>query len=369
MHFFPPLTPALTLALNTLHSITAPPVPSTGCGNPLPEGLFPGGPSVNFTIFAPEGSGGQRRYLLHLPERFDLRNRTPKPLLVVFHAFGQTTTSIEDMSGFSDDTVNGDMVVVYPEGINNTWQGDPSSPPTPTLDDRPYIHTLLLHLHSTLCLDTSRVYATGFSNGGGLAGLLACYPPTSRLIAAFAGVSAAYYTTESLGEDIFENGCRVEEGRRMPMLSIHGSKDDVVAYDGDNSGVDWDGDGRGDPDTVPIPRWLSEWGGRNGCQGVKGNLTLEADISMNWHIATGDVVNATMVLENGSVRKSTWTCRGWSGVVTGYYVAGLGHGWPSTVALDEGWEGMRGGPSSWNASSVLLEWFKKWSLGGDRRWG
>lgn len=140
-------------------------------------------------------------------------------------------------------------------------------------------------------------------------------------------------------------------------MDIHGDSDGVIAYDGDNSRFDIDENGIPDPDTLPIPLWLGDWARRNGCP---ANATVED------YLQTGDVANSTSVSENGTIAKATWTCGGWSDVVTGYYVKGLGHGWPSTVALsDPLLEEFRGGPTSWNASRVLMEWFSRWSVLGE----
>ncbi|KAF2274302.1 alpha/beta-hydrolase [Westerdykella ornata] len=318
--------------------IYSPPTPSHGCRHPLPPNLLSGGPSLNFTLNSPRG-GGDRRYLLHLPSHFSASNKRPVPMVIVIHAFGQTTASVEEMTGFSEEgegegETDVGVVVVYPEGVNNVWLGDPGAHNLTTLDDRPFISDLLTHLTSTLCLDTSCIYATGFSNGGGLAALLACYPPTASRIAAFAGVSAAYYTKQSLGYSLFEpEACDTGGRKTMPFLDVHGEKDMVIAYDGDNSNFDVDGNGVPDPDTLPINSWLNDWG--------------------------------TVVLRDGGdgIVRGSWTCRGWEDVVVGYRVRGLGHGWPSTVKLDEVWEGFRLGPQGWNASRVLMKWFWRWSLG------
>ncbi|KAF2463659.1 alpha/beta-hydrolase [Lindgomyces ingoldianus] len=344
---------------NLQMSIFAPPNPSNGCGSILPPSLSPGSPSVNFTLASPLG-GGERRYLLHLPKNFSPTNSKPSPMILAFHGFGQPTASIEQVTQFSDPEINEDYIAVYPEGLNNVWLGDPGAPNSTVIDDRPFISDLLSTLESMLCVDTRRIYTTGLSNGGGLSGLLACSPDLSQRVAAFSGVSAAYYTTQSLGYPLFDEvGCKPGGiSRRIPYLHVHGSKDMVIAYDGNNSQFDIDQNKIPDPNTLPISQWLKDWAGRNGCSST-GNLTIRQ------FLETGDAMNSTSVLENGTVVKSTWTCGGWADVVEGYYVEGLGHGWPSTVSLDPRLEAYRLGLTTWNASSVLLEWFARWSLPED----
>lgn len=349
-------SPALLKAMNTLRSISAPASPSKGCGKILPVALKPDGSSTNFTLYSPSG-GGERRYLLHLPKNFSQENDEPAPLIIALHAFGQTTTSMEDITQLSTSEMNQDHIVVYPEGINNVWLGDPGAPNSTIVDDRPFMFDLLNAVESMLCVDTSRIYATGFSNGGGLSGLLACYPPTAKRIAAFSGVSAAYYTKGSLGYSLFEKEACQTHGRAtpIPFLDIHGDSDRVIAYNGDNSKVDFDQDGLPDPDTLPIPVWLHDWAERNGC-------THNASATLSDYLDTGDVFNASDLLENGSVMRSTWDCSYRSDVVVGYRSDKLGHGWPSTTPLDGLLEELRGGPATWNATALLLDWFARWVL-------
>ncbi|ORY15502.1 Alpha/Beta hydrolase protein [Clohesyomyces aquaticus] len=324
------------------------PNPSNGCGKPLPNALLPGGPSINFTLTSPLG-GGERKYLLHLPEAFSVKNDIPAPVILAFGGFTQPTWSMEEMTQFSDPNMNKDYIAVYPEGLNNVWLGDPGAPNSSTVDDRPFISDLLDVLEKSLCIDKSRIYTTGLSNGGGLSGLIACSPSLSRRIAAFSGVSAAYYTTESLGYSLFEEEACQPGGltRKIPYLHIHGDKDMVIAYNGDNSYFDIDENGIPDPDTLPVPRWLNDWAIRNGCP--------------------AGTDNKTSVQENGTVAKTTWSCGGRNEVVTGYYVEGLGHGWPSTTPEDERLEAFRLGPTTWNASTVLMEWFDQWNVPAEEK--
>jgi poly(3-hydroxybutyrate) depolymerase len=302
-----------------------------------------------------EEGAGQRKYLLHLPVSYT--DNEPAPVIIALHAFGQTTSSMEEITRFSDADTNQRYVAVYPEGINNLWLGDPGAPNSSVIDDRPFIQDLLDTVETTLCIDRSRIYTTGFSNGGGLSGLLACYPPTAGRIAAFSGISAAYYTKESLGYSLFEmEACNTgaREGP-VPFLDVHGDSDGVIAYDGDNSKFDIDQNGVPDPDTLPVLQWLNDWATRNGCSAAANNTLAD-------YLATGDVAKSSSWVENGSIERSVWNCGGWAEVVTGYYVRGLGHGWPSTVPLEGILEEYRGGVTSWNASALLMEWFSRWSL-------
>lgn len=218
--------------------------------------------------------------------------------------------------------------------VQQQWLGDPEAPPSSVVDDRIFVEELLDYLTSNLCVDESRIYGTGLSNGGGLTSLLACTPALNRRITAFAGVAAAFYTDTSLTEPLFGAGCdpHLSYGRKIPVMEMHGLNDSIIAYDGDNSPA---------PDTIPLPQWVASWVEKEGC----GNREPKVDI-----------------LDGGNVTKSSWSCRGWREVFVHYRIDKFGHGWPSTVWQGEPFESLRLGPTTWNATSVILEWFGRWKL-------
>ncbi|KAF2189050.1 carbohydrate esterase family 1 protein [Zopfia rhizophila CBS 207.26] len=318
---------------------------SDGCGKPLPFDMSPGGPSRNFTIYSHAG-GGTRQYLVYLPEKFSACNDDPAPLILAFHGQTQPTASIEEITGLSTPYFNRHTIVVYPEGLDykppgHQWLGDPEAPPSSVVEDRIYTNELLDMLTSSFCVDESRIYATGLSNGGGLVGLLACSPLLNRRIAAFAGVAAAFYTDASLTEPLFGAGCNPELSgkRKAPLMELHGLNDTIIAYDGDNSPA---------PNTIPLPEWVSAWVEKEGCP---------------------NKMPKTEVLDGGNVTRYSWSCDGWKDIFVHYKINHFGHGWPSTVWQGEPFESLRLGPTSWNATSVILDWFSRWRLMGDRQIG
>ncbi|KAF2794281.1 carbohydrate esterase family 1 protein [Melanomma pulvis-pyrius CBS 109.77] len=313
---------------------------SAGCGKALPEGLSPGGPSQNFTIESQSQTGGViRRYLAHLPEQFDTTNTKSASLILAFHGQTQPARSMERITGLSTHFFNQDAIVVYPEGLDyqspgQQWLGDPEAPPSSVIDDRVFANELLDELTSSLCIDESRIYVAGLSNGGGLTGLLACSPILNRRVAAFAGTAAAFYTDTSLTEPLFGAGCTPElsGGRKVPFMELHGLNDSVIAYDGDNAPA---------PNTIALPNWVGSWVEKNGCAKTRPE---------------------TEILDGGNVTKCSWSCDGWEDVVVHYKINHFGHGWPSTAGQGEPFETLRLGPTTWNATSVILEWFSKWRL-------
>ncbi|SDK52966.1 polyhydroxybutyrate depolymerase [Nocardioides sp. YR527] len=184
----------------------------------------------------------ERSYVLRLPEGYDRRDDWP--LILAFHGRGSTGVEVEGFSELSDLPA----VVAYPDGAIGTgsgyrkaWQGAPYE--APDVDDVAFTRDLLAAIEADHCIDTTRVYATGKSNGAGLAALLACQLPDT--FAAVAPVAPALYPGT-------RTGCA--EAPPTPILEIHGVADATIPYAGD-----------ADRDLPAIPEWVQGWAEHNGC--------------------------------------------------------------------------------------------------------
>lgn len=311
---------------------------SSGCRTTLPSSLTPGSSIYNLTLPSKSviGTTTQRQYILHLPATYAPSNDAPTPLIVAFHGQSQPAWSMEKISELSNPEFNNNTIVAYPSGMNIQppgvqWLGDPLAPNSTEIDDRVFVAELLDHLGATLCVDSKRVYAAGLSNGGGLTGLLMCDAQLNRRFAAFATVAGAFYPDVSLAEPLFEAECRPALGRRtLPYLNLHGAVDAVVSYNGTDTPP---------PASIPVPEWVGSWAERNECDAPS---VSEA--------------------EGATVEERRWTCRGKRDALVSRRIDGFGHGWPSKKDQGEPFETLRGGPTGWDATPLLLEWFGKWTL-------
>ena len=200
----------------------------------------------------------------------------------------------------------------------------------PNVSDIQFISDLIDSLQSAYCIDTTRIYATGKSNGGGFVSALACDSKLSSQIAAFAPVSGAFYEVAN-GTMPLDGTCM--PSRSIPILEFHGQTDDTIPYNG-NTNRTYHHQRFQLP---PIPSWLEEWASLDGCEeGTLGNSTF---------------------LFDGVVNKTTWTCNGSDDIVTGYWIKGLNHSWPSTEPNDDSRY-----PTVLNASSIILEFFGNYTL-------
>lgn len=330
----PPFLFLFLLSFNPLIYFVNAATPTSGCGLPIPTEVTAGGRSYNFTHFLSNSTThpSYRAYSLTVPRDYDINS--PAPLILSFHGRTKNNLNQLQLSKFSNPFFNTKAIVAYPQGIDvppplsplplfflilapklippqGQWLGDPDAPPS--INDTLFISELLTHLQSRFCISPLQIFASGKSNGGGLVGRLACNPEMSSRIAAFAPVSGAFYRD-------FMGPCYPSRSP-IPMLEFHGGADKTICYGG--------GEGKKHRGvTVPIPSWLHNWTIRDGC--------------------ANNAKNSTVVLPGvggKSVQRTTWDCKGRSGIVSHYFSKALGHKWPTE------------GNAGYNATSVILDFF------------
>jgi polyhydroxybutyrate depolymerase len=192
-------------------------------------------------------SGLTRKHLLYVPDTYN--PETPTPLVISLHGFAEWPAHIMGVSGWNDLADEHGILVVFPSGTgfplrwhtsgNGEHRGD-------TMKDVVYISNLIDTLVSEYNIDTSRIYANGFSNGGGMSHVLAC--ELSDRVAAIGGVAGAYFYPWE----------KCNPTRPVPMIAFHGTDDKIVPFDG--------GVRPPDGETLPsIQGWMKIYAGENGC--------------------------------------------------------------------------------------------------------
>jgi polyhydroxybutyrate depolymerase len=259
--------------------------------------------------------GRQRTYLVHLPSGYDPTR--PVPLLIALHGSGSTGADMADLTGFNALADTQGFLVAYPDGIDGSWADHNNTDADRAgVDDVAFMDALIDHLSTAYGVDPARVYATGMSNGGFMATLLACTLPET--VAAVAPVAATMPLS-------LVSQC--PPGRPVSLLLIHGLDDTVDPPGGGK--VDAQGGKIGpiasDAETVAF------WASRDGCWSAPAATDLPT---------TGS--------GKAKVRQTDYSdC--WDGTQVRYdTLTGIGHVWP-------------GGPHStlqgFDASAVIWSFF------------
>jgi polyhydroxybutyrate depolymerase len=249
---------------------------------------------INRTNGKVESSGRMRKYLIHVPESYDPRTLTP--LVISFHGIIEWPAHLKRISHWNDVADENGFIVVYPSGTGFPlrWNVfDWSSASMPASEEVQFVSDLIDHLMDDYNIDPTRIYANGFSNGGGMSFTLACR--LSERIAAIGGVAGAYFLPW--------NEC--QPSRPVPLIAFHGTADRIVPYAGSVSSRF----GSSFPD---IPSWVLEWARRNNCD-------------------PGPVELST----NGEVRGIKYVQCNNNADVVFYTIDGGGHTWPGGEVVSE----------------------------------
>jgi polyhydroxybutyrate depolymerase len=167
--------------------------------------------------------GRWRTFMTHLPKGYDVSKKYP--LVLAFHGGSPLGyQSIQYQSRLSEKSDTAGFIVVYPEGVkvagNRTWNAGGCCAPATTLniDDVGFVNSLLNTLFRSRPVDTTRVYATGFSNGA-----LLSYKLANQLTNRFAAVAIVEGSFVSYPW---------RPSRSVPIISFHSYQDQNIKYYG-----------------------------------------------------------------------------------------------------------------------------------------
>ena len=252
-----------------------------------------------------EHQGRTRHYRLHVPPGYDPAR--PTPGVLSFHGFGSDEPEQEALTRLSEEADARGFLAVYPRGLTPTALGREPTPPGDLggwnagvccgaardagVDDVGFVDALLADLDARVCLDTKRVYATGFSNGGFLSYRLAC--ERSGQFAAIAPVAGV------------EGSTPCAPTRPVPVMHFHGSADGTIQEQGGTHPF-LSGPHSSVSDTV------ARWAERNGCTG-----------------------EPRTTFQKGDSRCDTWESCAQGATVTRCGVQGGGHTWPGGMPIPE----------------------------------
>ena len=268
--------------------------------------------------------GYDRTYLVHLPTGYT--GVTDLQLIIAMHGGFGNAYNMQDQSQLSVKADAENFIVVYPEGLeggvfgisawNAGWCCGWAS--NNNIDDVGFINALIDTLTVQYSIDTSRIYATGMSNGGFMAYRLAC--ELSDRIAAIAPVAASMSMTTCAPQ------------RPVPIISFHSYLDTNVPYHG---GV---GSGTSGHYNSPQDSILNAWSAMNACS----------------------ITNDT-IINNSQFLHRKWSNCDCERDIEQYVTQDGGHSWPG------GNQTILGDPVSnfINANDLMWTFFQQYNLDCD----
>ncbi|MFT5142370.1 MAG: polyhydroxybutyrate depolymerase [Rhodothermales bacterium] len=162
---------------------------------------------------------------VHIPDGIALGQ--PARLLVALHDSGDSGASFQNGSRL-DDKAPDDMIVAYPSAAVGNWAEGCQCNIADRLeiDDLGFMSSLIDSIGAWYSVSRAGTYALGFSQGGLFAYRLAC-----EMTDQFASVIAI---SAPMSEPLSQN---CSPARAVSMLTIHGSSDSVLPWDGTDQGA------------------------------------------------------------------------------------------------------------------------------------
>lgn len=226
-------------------------------------------------------SGRKREYFLYVPRGYDPSR--PASLVISMHGAGGWPVQQMELSEWNRLAEREQFIVVYPSAIigdgPRVWHV--GHEPGLASDVR-FISDLIDKIEGSYNIDPERIYANGFSNGGGMAFVLSC--ALSDRIAAVGMVGAAQTLPWSWCGD----------RRAVPVIAFHGSADPFAPYNGGPSPVA--------PDTTvfpSVPVWSASWARRNRCGPDRADSAVAPNITRTEYTNCDDGANVVLYTVRG----------------------------------------------------------------------
>ena len=197
--------------------------------------------------------GKKRTFIMHVPSAYT--GDKPVPLVVDYHPVmgsgsnqlnGTTYKALTDPEG---------VISLYPDGTKSAdsrkmgpgWNVGPCCSDD---DDVKFSREMIKSVEEKVCIDKKRVYATGFSMGGGMSNHVACF------------MSDVYAAVAPAGMDLNKtNSATCNPERPISIIMFRGTNDNVCRYQGGDSGFN---DGL---NFLGAEGNFQFWAQKNGCTG------------------------------------------------------------------------------------------------------
>ena len=234
-------------------------------------------------------NGVRRQYRLSVP-RADAG--VALPVLMAFHGGSGRDYPFPQQQEFEELVEAEGVIAVYPLAElvppnEGEWQLNTSESST---QDIAFVEALIDDLSVRYCVDSNRIYATGYSLGSMFTYELACH-----LNARFAAIASLAGTMP-----VTPNSCALVEN--VSLMHIHGQDDPIISYDSEWEWKAWDSVGT----MRDIPSLVRFWSEQYGCQ---NESETQSDSAL--HIVH-DACDEGVRVEH-------------------YRLTGVGHEWPDAI--------------------------------------
>jgi len=163
--------------------------------------------------------GMARTFILHVPSSYT--GKTPVPLVLDWHGLGSSGASQQRISGYKALSDQEGFIAAWPNGLENAWNIGPCCTTSRGVDDLGFAREVVADIQRRACVDPKRIYADGYSMGGGMSYYLAC-----NAADIFAAVAPSAFDLLAAEEE------PCAPTRPISVISFRGTSDPIVPYAG-----------------------------------------------------------------------------------------------------------------------------------------
>ena len=195
---------------------------SAGCGTTptIASGMYNNGQHISITV-----GSMQRRYILNVPTTYD--KTKPYKLIIAYHELNGNDDEMYKNKYYHLLPLSGDSTIfVAPNGQQNgasCTQASGCGWPNTNNTDLALADAVVAEIEKNFCVDTNRIFATGWSYGGSMSYKTACERPLGGVTNGFVRAIAVYSGSQLSGN------CTPKSP--VAYYASHGTHDSVLNYD------------------------------------------------------------------------------------------------------------------------------------------
>ena len=164
-----------------------------------------------------------RKVIVKFPPNF--AGDKPVPMLINYHQIFGSASDWANESKIAKVALADGAINIFPDGIESPGMGQAWNvgPCCTTADDVQFTRNFIKELTEKACVDPKRIYAAGWSMGGGMSNYAGCVLADV--------IAAAAPSAFDLTKEIVDAG-KCNPARPFPILNFRSTNDGVVSYGG-----------------------------------------------------------------------------------------------------------------------------------------
>ena len=201
---------------------------SSGCGKAptIASSNYNNGHHIAITV-----GGMAREYILNVPTNYD--NTHPYKFVIAYHELNGNDDEMYRNSYYHLLPLsNNTTIFVAPNGQQNNancTQASGCGWPNPSDSDMKFADAVVDQIEQSFCVDTDRIFATGWSYGASMSEQTACERPLSGATNGWGVRAIAIYSVAYLSNT---DNCKASSSKPVAYYASHGTNDTVLPYSG-----------------------------------------------------------------------------------------------------------------------------------------